>query len=200
MGDHSRMLVLLVAVCLGTETGVHTARLHRRQLSFGQNQGGSDTRVQSPDTGVRSQDTRVQSPDTQVQRQEFGEQIPNTRIFGLLGGLFGGGDDCVCVTDEDEEMTERQVEVGQKFFFGGGGSDCNCPTDEGSGSGPTDETVRDCKGREEGDTYYDCGCGGGGGLFGFGRKKRQSQSDESINTRFLDFRCIGAAILGRQAN
>jgi len=180
-----------LAVCLGTGTGVQTARLHRRQLSFGQNQGGSDT--------------RVQSPDTQVQSQEFGEQIPGTRIFGLLGGLFGGGDDCVCVTNEDEterqmEMRKkRQVEVGQKFFFGGGGSDCNCPTDEG-GSGPTDEAVRDCKGREEGDTYYECGCGGGGGLFGFGRKKRQSQSDESINTRFLDFRCIGAAILGRQAN
>merc|ERR1712142_1171716 len=129
-------------------------------------------------TGLQSPDTRVQSQDTGVQSSEFGEQVPGTRIFGLLGGLFGGGDDCVCVTDEDEERTERQVEAGQKFFFGGGGSDCNCPTDEGSGSGPTDETVRDCKGRE----------------------KRQSQSDESINTRFLDFRCIGAAILGRQAN
>merc|ERR1712084_207844 len=163
MGDHSRMLVLLVAACLGTGTGVHTARLHRRQLNFGQNKGGSDAGLQSPDTRVQSQDTGVQS-------SEFGEQVPGTRIFGLLGGLFGGG-----------------------------GSDCNCPTDEGSGSGPTDETVRDCKGREEGDTYYDCGCGGGGGLFGLGRKKRQSQSDESINTRFLDFRCIGAAILGRQA-
>merc|ERR1712002_1418387 len=140
MGDHSRMLVLLVAACLGTGTGVHTARLHRRQLNFGQNKGGSDTGLQSPDTRVQSQDTGVQS-------SEFGEQVPGTRIFGLLGGLFGGGDDCVCVTDEDEERTERQVEVGQKFFFGGGGSDCNCPTDEGSGSGPTDETVRDCKER-----------------------------------------------------
>merc|ERR1712121_588190 len=186
MGDHSRMLVLLVAACLGTGTGVHTARLHRRQLNFGQNKGGSDAGLQSPDTRVQSQDTGVQS-------SEFGEQRPGTRIFGLLGGLFGGGDDCVCVTNEDEterqiEMRKkRQIEVGQKFFFGGGGSDCNCPTDEGSGSGPTDETVRDCKGREEGDTYYDCGCGGGGGLFGLGRKKRQSQSDESINTRFLDF-------------
>merc|ERR1712168_1222856 len=135
MGDHSRMLVLLVAACLGTGTGVHTARLHGRQLNFGQNKGGSDTGLQSPDTGVQSKDTGVQSPDTGIQSQEFGEQIPNTRIFGLLGGLFGGGDDCVCVTDEDEERTERQVEVGQKFFFGGGGSDCNCPTDEGSGSG-----------------------------------------------------------------
>merc|ERR1712123_313590 len=84
-----------------------------------------------------------------------------------------------------------------RFFFGGGNSDsdCNCP-DTDSDAAPT----KDCKERPEGDTFYGCGCsgGGGGGLFGFGRKRRQTDQAD-VNTRFLDFRCIGATILGRKA-
>ena len=116
----------------------------------------------------------------------------DTRFFfgnnGFLGGLFGGND-CACVTDGRKR---RQAEVDTKFFFGGGNNDCNCPD-----SAP----VNDCKGRPEGDTFYGCGCsGGGGGLFGIGRKRRQTSSGEdNLNTKFLDFRCIGATILGRKA-
>ena len=115
----------------------------------------------------------------------------DTRFFGLLGGLFGG-DDCTCVTGG---RRKRQAEVDTRFFFGGGNTDCNCP-DTDSDAAPT----KDCKERPEGDTFYGCGCsgGGGGGLFGFGRKRRQT-SQEDVNTRFLDFRCIGATILGRKA-
>merc|ERR1712215_126110 len=118
----------------------------------------------------------------------------NTKLFfgsnGLLGNLFGGND-CACVT---EGRKRRQAEVGTKFFFGGGNS-CNCPEPTSSG------TSTDCKGRPEGDTYYGCGCNNSGGLFGFGRRKRQTQKQgENVNTKFLDFRCIGATLLGRKAN
>merc|ERR1739842_284763 len=159
MGQSTSMQVLvLVAASLGI--GVHTARLHRRQTNF-----GSADIADIADTA-----------DT-----------ADTRIFGLLGGLFGG-EDCVCVTDG---RRRRQAEVDTKFFFGGSTA-CPCPS----------SAEPDCKGRPEGDTYYGCGWGGGGGggLFGFGRKKRQVRNEEeNVNTRFLDFRCIGAAILGRKA-
>merc|ERR1711913_59145 len=156
----SMHVLVLVAACLGT--GVHTARLHRRQTNF----GSSDT-ADTTDT--------ADTADT-----------ADTRIFGLLGGLFGG-EDCACVTDG---RRRRQAEVNTKFFFGGSTACPPCPN----------SAVADCKGRPEGDTYYGCGCGGGGGLFGFRRKKRQvRKEEENVNTRFLDFRCIGAAILGRKA-
>merc|ERR1719474_933468 len=157
--------VLVLVTCWGT--GVHTGRLYRRQVQFGQEQGGTDTKIGG----------RKGAPDT------------DTRFFGLFEGLLGGGEG-VCVTDG---RRKRQAEVGTKFFFGGGSSGCNCPT-----SAP----VTDCKGRPEGDTFFGCGCdGGGGAFFGIGRKKRQtSQGKENIKTKFLDFRCIGATILGRKTS
>ena len=164
------MLLLLVAVyMLASVSTISGARLFRRQTNFGGNSGGGG------DEAVPSTDTRFL----------FGNN-------GLFGGLFGGND-CACVTDG---RRRRQAEVDTKFFFGGGSSACNCPA-------PSSEfaPVTDCKGRPEGDTFYDCGCGGGGGgLFGIGRRKRQTNlGGDSINTKFLDFRCIGATILGRTA-
>ena len=155
------VLALMLITCWGT--GVHTGRLHRRQVHFGQEQGGTDIAGENEGTEA------------------------DTRFFGLFEGLLGGGE-CACVTDGRKR---RQTEVGSKFFFGGGSSACNCPE-----STP----LTDCKGRPEGDTFYGCGCdGGGGAFFGIGRKKRQTrQGEENVNTRFLDFRCIGAMILGRK--
>eukprot|EP00092_Neocalanus_flemingeri_P080603 GFUD01100577.1.p1 GENE.GFUD01100577.1~~GFUD01100577.1.p1 ORF type:complete len:166 (+),score=41.77 GFUD01100577.1:70-567(+) len=164
------MLLCLVFSCLLASVHPYSVSRHRRQTNFG---GGSR---QGDELG------QAEQPSTDT-RFFFG----NT---GLLGNLFGGNE-CAC------SRRRRQAEIDTKFLFGGGNSGCNCPS-------PT-SAENDCKGRPDGDTFYGCGCtvGGGeqgGGLFGFGRRRRQtSKQKENVNTKFLDFRCIGATILGRKA-
>ena len=177
------MLLCIVCACLLAT--VHTGsvgRLVRRQTNFG---GGGDRQGGQAGQGGQA-----------VQEGQAGQPSTDTRFLfganGLLGNLFGGND-CACVTDG---RRRRQAEVDTKFFFGGGNSGCNCPSPSSS-----EDFVNDCKGRPQGDTFYGCGCSGGqgGGLFGFGRKRRQTSQKENVNTKFLDFRCIGATILGRKA-
>jgi len=87
------------------------------------------------------------------------------------------------------------------LFGGGGGCNCDAPASVEFGA--------DCKGRPQGNHYYGCGCSGNpaGGLLTFGRRRRRQTSPdpasspasevEDTQNKFLNFRCIDAAITGK---
>merc|ERR1712038_946815 len=161
------------------------------------------------------------------EQQEQEEDVDNKIFFGnsnlnniLLGAAVGAGgafltQEIINGQNNNEEQCncaparkKRQVQGGDtKIFglFGGGGCDCGSPP-------ASVEFGADCKGRPEGNPYYGCGCSdnAAGGLFTFGRRKRQinlntpstssSTSGEDVNKKFLNFRCLDAALTGRNQN
>eukprot|EP00092_Neocalanus_flemingeri_P004004 GFUD01004310.1.p1 GENE.GFUD01004310.1~~GFUD01004310.1.p1 ORF type:complete len:216 (-),score=62.68 GFUD01004310.1:164-766(-) len=199
------MLLCLLCACLLATVHTNSVERYRRQTNFGGRGGGGSGQGGGGSGQGGGEPGQSEQPSTDT-RFFFGNNGGNSNSALINGGLgFGlgaaatllgqnlfGGSDCACVTGG---RRRRQAEVETKFFLGGGNSGCNCPAPTSSAAG------NDCKGRPEGDTFYGCGCsGGGGGLFGLGRRRRQtSQQGENVNTKFLDFRCIGATILGRKA-
>merc|ERR1712014_202235 len=171
---------------------------------------------------------RGNNNNNREQQQEQEEDVDNKIFFGnsnlnniLLGAAVGAGgafltQEIINGQNNNEEQCncaparkKRQVQGGDtKIFglFGGGGCDCGSPP-------ASVEFGADCKGRPEGNPYYGCGCSdnAAGGLFTFGRRKRQinlntpsssssSPSSEDVNKKFLNFRCLDAALTGRNQN
>merc|ERR1711988_41444 len=160
------------------------------------------------------------------EQQEQEEDVDNKIFFGnsnlnniLLGAAAGAGgafltQEIINGQNNNEEQCncaparkKRQVQGGDTKIFGlFAGGDCDC------GSPPASvEFGADCKGRPEGNPYYGCGCSdnAAGGLFTFGRRKRQinlntpsspTPSGEDVNKKFLNFRCLDAALTGRNQN
>merc|ERR1711936_842745 len=153
------------------------------------------------------------------------QEVDNKIFFGnsnlnniLLGAAVGAGgafltqeiinsqnnNQCNCAPARRRRQLQHQQEdnSGDKKIFGLlGGGNCNCPP-------ASVEYGADCKGRPEGNPYYGCGCQGNaaGGIFTFGRRKRQininsptstDPRQEDVNNRFFNFRCIDAALTGR---
>merc|ERR1712173_484083 len=138
-------------------------------------------------------------PDETVDKKIlFGNSNLNNILLGAAVGAGGAflaqefvngqnNQDCSC----GPSRRKRQINLsGKRGQSGGSGGDQKIFGLFGGGS--------DC----------DCGCSdnAAGGLFTFGRKKRQisipsssssSSSGEEINNRFLNFRCLDAAITGR---
>merc|ERR1711913_158924 len=161
------------------------------------------------------------------EQQEQEEDVDNKIFFGnsnpnniLLGAAVGAGgafltQEIINGQNNNEEQCncaparkKRQVQGGDTKIFGlfGGGCDCGSPP-------ASVEFGADCKGRPEGNPYYGCGCSdnAAGGLFTFGRRKRQinlntpsssppSTSGEDVNKKSLNFRCLDAALTGRNQN
>merc|ERR1712062_430989 len=161
--------------------------------------------------------------------QQEQEDVDNKIFFGnsnlnniLLGAAVGAGgafltQEIINGQNNNEEQCncaparkKRQVQGGDTKIFGlFGGNGCDC------GSPPASvEFGADCKGRPEGNPYYGCGCSdnAAGGLFTFGRRRKRqinintpsssssTTSGEDVDNRFLNFRCLDAALTGRNQN
>ena len=149
----------------------------------------------------------------------FGNSNLNNILLGAAVGAGGAfltqeiinsqnNNQCNCAPARRRRQLQHKQEdnsgdnSGDKKIFGlFGGGNCNCPP-------ASVEFGADCKGRPEGNPYYGCGCQGNaaGGIFTFGRRKRQininsptstDPSQEDVNNRFFNFRCIDAALTGR---
>ena len=180
------------------------------------------------DRGTNNNNNNNNNNQQQLQQQGGSEEdVDNKIFFGnsnlnnvLLGAALGGGAALItqeiingqnnqqCNCGPARKKRQSQAQAGDQKIFGllaGGGGGCDC------GSPPASvEFGADCKGRPEGNPYYGCGCSdnAAGGLFTFGRRKRQinitpsssSSSGEDVNKKFLNFRCLDAALTGRNQN
>merc|ERR1719278_585149 len=142
----------------------------------------------------------------------------------LLGAALGAGgalvtqeilngqnnnEQCNCGPARKKRQVQDQDQAGDQKMFGLlGGCDCGSPP-------ASVEFGADCKGRPEGNPYYGCGCSdnAAGGLFTFGRRRKRqinidtpssssssSTSGEDVDNRFPNFRCLDAALTGRNQN
>ena len=152
----------------------------------------------------------------------FGSSNLNNILLGAAlgaGGAFvtqeilngqNNNEQCNCgpARKKRQVQGQDQDQAGDQKIFGlFGGCDCGSPP-------ASVEFGADCKGRAEGNPYYGCGCSdnAAGGLFTFGRRKRQINlntppsssssptSGEDVNKKFLNFRCLDAALTGRNQN
>merc|ERR1719415_2683 len=192
------------------------------QTNFGDRQSDNNNNNNNQQVGSGSSEEDV---DNKI---FFGNSNLNNILLGAAVGAGGAflTQEIINGQNNNQEQQQcncgpsrkkRQVQLGQgqgqdqggdqKIFglFGGG---CDC-----SGTSPpaSVEFGADCKGRPEGNPYYGCGCSdnAAGGLFTFGRRKRQinintpsssSSSGEDVNQKFLNFRCLDAALTGRNQN
>ena len=153
--------------------------------------------VQGVTNGLNQAQTCV-CPD-RTRRQAGGtEDGTDQRLLGLLGG----GRDCACECECSARARQARDGTDQRLFglLGGGAGSCQCSQ--------VNTGDRDCRGRDQTDTYYGCGCPGyaDGGIVNFGRRKRQvnlpgnsgqGEGDKDTDNRFLNFRCIAAGLSGR---
>merc|ERR1739838_910857 len=193
-----KILYAPMIVCLGAGLSYAKPR-QKRQTNFGNgSRQPSFSNNQPSNTGTSGTNTQTGN------KIFFGNPAIDNGLLGAglgIGGILlaqniaNSNNQCNC-----GGRRKRQIQTqdpNQKFFglFGGGNSNSNCNCAASSGI--------DCKGRPQGDQFYECGCNGrpNGGFFSFGRKKRQiQQPGEDVNNRFLNFRCIQATLTGRNTN
>ena len=132
------------------------------------------------------------SQATQQQPRPSAEPDTDQKLFGL----FGGGGGCNCDAPASVEFG-ADCKVRAKYF--------------NPRRTPYHLLYLHCfvQGRPQGNHYYGCGCSGNpaGGLLTFGRRKRRQTSPdpasspasevEDTQNKFLNFRCIDAAITGK---
>ena len=176
--------------------------------------------------GDRGNNNNNNNNNQQQQGVSSEEDVDNKIFFGnsnvnniLLGAALGAGGalvtqeiingQCNCGPTRRKRQVQNQDQGGDQKIFGLlGGCDCGSPP-------ASVEFGADCKGRPEGNPYYGCGCSdnAAGGLFTFGRRRKRqinintpssssssSTSGEDVDNRFLNFRCLDAALTGRNQN
>ena len=180
------------------------------QANFG-NRGGNNNNNNQQQDPEQSGDKKIFFGNSNVNNILLGAAVGAGGAF-LTQEIINGqnNNQCDCSQSRRRRQLQHQTsqgaqgdQEGNKKIFGlFGGSNCNCPP-------ASVEFGADCKGRPEGNPYYGCGCSdnAAGGIFTFGRRKRQinisgssPDSGEEVNNRFLNFRCLDAALTGRNQN
>jgi len=165
--------------------------------------------------GNRGSSSGNNNNDDGTNTKIFGNPLCNTNNNNNFGGGFGGntgaGCNCQCssLTFQSNGVTYGNCRTpdntGRYWCYTTGSNNFGCGDLQQSSRYPSNpwsynacsvqgqcnsnfNVQRDCRGRPQGDKYYGCGCNNG-------RKKRQT----STNTKFFDFRCAEASILGRKA-